>query len=193
MTLVQPAINKVIAVAKGVRTVSIQTLAHSNPMNRSLTAALAATPWHVTLPRQGRGAVRRAASTPGASPHRHAETLARISPSKLEEVEDRLLAEAIGQHPHLETALDGALDDMAVLSAELRRSRRRPLLLRSTTNLNRVEDLLLEAMLRAHPHREEALNHLLDDVTSGADADGATELARARFDMQIDNDFDGMS
>ena len=81
---------------------------------------------------------------------------------------------------------------MAVLSAELRRSRRRPLLLRSTTNLNRVEDLLLEAIVRTHPNREDALDRLLADVSD--DEAAVTETReRAAFDMSIDNDFDGMA
>ncbi len=112
----------------------------------------------------------------------------RINPAKLEEVENRLIAEAIEHHAQVEAALDGALDDMAVLSAELRRSRRRPLLLRSTTNLHRVEDLLLEAIVRAHPNREDALDRLLADVS----ADETSDPARPELE-RIDNDFDGMS
>ena len=115
----------------------------------------------------------------------------RIKPAKLEEVENRLLAEAIEHHAQVEAALDGALDDMAVLSAELRRSRRRPLLLRSATNLNRVEDLLLEAIVRSHPNREDALDRLLADVSEEEGA-VASERAWAEFDMGVDNDFDGM-
>ena len=92
----------------------------------------------------------------------------------------------------VEAALDGALDDMAVLSAELRRSRRRPLLLRSATNLNRVEDLLLEAIVRSHPNRENALDRLLADVSEDDATAIAAERARAEYDMSIDNDFDGM-
>ena len=117
----------------------------------------------------------------------------RINPAKLEEVENRLLAEAIEHHAQVEAALDGALDDMAVLSAELRRSRRRPLLLRSTTNLNRVEDLLLEAIVSAHPNRENALDRLLADVSEADDGTVAIERAQAEFDMDVDNDFDGMA
>jgi hypothetical protein len=96
----------------------------------------------------------------------------------------------------------------------VQRSRRRPLLLRSTANLNRVEDLLLEAVVRTHPNRERALDRLLDEVcrasctaavevapaiphvaADGADAadDDGEERARVEFDRTIDNDFDGLS
>ena len=116
-----------------------------------------------------------------------------VSPAKLEEVENRLLADAIEHHANVEAALDGALDDMTVLAAELRRSRRRPLLLRSATNLHRVEDLLLQAIVRAHPNREDALDHLLADVTDDEAAVTAEARERAAFDMGVDNDFDGMA
>ena len=115
-----------------------------------------------------------------------------VNPAKLQEVEDRLLADAIEQHAHVEAALDGALDEMNGLSDELRHSRCGPLLLRSTTNLNRVEDLLLEAILSAHPNREDALDRLLADVSDDEIA-AARDRARAEFDMAIDNDFDGMA
>ena len=110
--------------------------------------------------------------------------------SKLEEVEDRLIAEAIERHANTDGAIDAALDDMAALvAAELHDSRRRPLLLRSTTSLNRVEDLLLEAVLRTHPNREHAFDRLLEDLGESHDEDAA----RAAFDMSIDNDFDGLA
>ncbi len=147
-------------------------------------------PLHVALPTRAAAAARpRVSHAKPASPD---TTSLAINPAKLEEVENRLLAEAIEHHAQVEAALDGALDDMAVLSAELRRSRRRPLLLRSTTNLNRVEDLLLEAIVRAHPNREDALDRLLADVTGDETPVAAEERARAEFDMTIDNDFDGM-
>ena len=142
-------------------------------------------PLHVALSTRAGSRPRRAESKP--------PTADTISPAKLEEVENRLLAEAIEHHANIETALDGALDDMAVLSAELRRSRSRPLLLRSATNLNRVEDLLLEAIVRAHPNREGALDRLLADVTDDEAVTAAEVRERAEFDMGVDNDFDGMA
>jgi hypothetical protein len=123
------------------------------------------------------------------SPKRTAPTDAGPKPSKLEEIEDRLIADALERHAHADVALTGVVDDISALTAELHDSRRRPLLLRSTTSLNRVEDRLLEAVLRTHPNRERAFDRLLEDISN--DQDG--ELTRARFDMSIDNDFDGLS
>ena len=118
-------------------------------------------------------------------------TARRVEASKLQEAEDRLLEQAISHHPRAEAALDTALDDMAALSAELHRSRRRPLLLRSTTNLNRIEDLLLEAIVRTHPNRECALDHLLGDLAC-PEVEVHPEVASAEVDMSFDNDFDGL-
>lgn len=148
---------------------------------------------NVTLPGAPKPAPRRAAVP------------VRIKASKLEAVEERLLADAMENHPISDEALDAALADMAdmaALSAELRDSRNRPLLLRSTTSLDRIEDLLLEAVVRAHPNRERALDRLLDEVSpfdasaapsAAAAAAAAEERARAEFDMTIDADFDGLS
>lgn len=170
----------------------IATIARPNPTNPS---ARPAKPLHLAVP---------GARTRHANPARHApapraglkpaagSATREINPAKLEEVENRLLADAIEQHAQCDAALDGALEDMAVLSAELRRSRRRPLLLRSATNLNRVEDLLLEAIVRTHPNRVDALDRLLADVSDDDTAAAAEERARAAFDMSVDNDFDGM-
>ena len=119
-------------------------------------------------------------------------TARRVDASKLQEAEDRLLEQAIEHHPRAETALDTALDDMAALAAELNRSRRRPLLLRSTTNLNRIEDLLLEAIVRTHPNRERALDHLLSDLACPAEAEVHPAVASGEVDMSFDNDFDGL-
>src|SRR5206468_10320627 len=116
---------------------------------------------------------------------------ARHAASKLQAIEDELLDKALERHPRSEAALDAALDDMAALSAELQRSRRRPLLLRSTTNLNRIEDLLLEAVIRTHPNRERALDRLLGDVIE-ADDDPADDhhCDPAELEARLDNDFD---
>jgi hypothetical protein len=118
-------------------------------------------------------------------------TAKRVQASNLEQAEDRLLEQAIDGHPRAEAALDGAIDDMAALSAELQRSRRRPLLLRSTTNLNRIEDLLLEAIVRTHPNRERALDRLMDDVVCG-EIEPQVVHEQTDFDMSFDNDFDGL-
>ena len=162
---------------------SIQTVARPTSARRRPAAARNHKPLHVAIARPG--------LRPRITESKPAETET-INPARLEEVENRLLAEAIEHHAQVEAALDGALDDMAVLSAELRRSRRRPLLLRSTTNLNRVEDLLLEAIVRAHPNREDALDRLLADVSDEESVTAIEARERAEFDMTIDNDFDGM-
>ena len=146
-----------------------------------------------TLKPVHRSLASRGTSRPHTAPTASPPQQLRIKPAKLEEVENRLLAEALEHHAQVEAALDGALDDMAVMSAELRRSRRRPLLLRSATNLNRVEDLLFEAIMQAHPNGENGLDRLLADVSDDDDSALAVERARAEFDMGIDNDFDGMA
>ena len=128
-----------------------------------------------------------AAKRPAAAAAEHLE---RTNVVKLENVEEELLAAALEEYAKDGQALDRALDDMAALSAELHRSRRRPLLLRSTTSLNRMEDLLLGAVLRTHPNRERALDRLLNEVVPVDDVD--EESARAEFDMRVDNDFDGL-
>ena len=122
-----------------------------------------------------------------------AVTARRVAASNLQTVEDQLLEQAIDHHPHADAALDSALDDMAALSAELQQSRRRPLLLRSTTNLNRIEDLLLEAIVRTHPNRERALDRLMGDLACPEIAEVHPAVcASADFDMTFDNDFDGL-
>lgn len=113
-----------------------------------------------------------------------------VKASKLEAIEETLLAEAFAHHSHREAALDAALDDMATLSAEVSRSRRRPLLLRSTAKLGQVEDLLLEAIIRAHPNGERALDRLMADVSTH---DGDEADADADAEPMIDTDFDGLS
>ena len=50
----------------------------------------------------------------------------------------------------------------------------------------------LEAIVRSHPNRENALDRLLADVSEDDATAIAAERARAEYDMSIDNDFDGM-
>ena len=116
---------------------------------------------------------------------------ARIDPARIEQVEEQLLAAAIDHHPRRDGALDQLADDVSSLSAEVERSRRSPLLLRSTASLNRMEDLLLEAVVRTHPNRERAMDRLLDDV---AGDDLSEPVPPALIDPTfVDQDFDGMS
>ena len=177
-----PTVSLAATVAKGVSIVTVQSPvavpARPHPISRRMSRKLST--------------IRKSHVTAHTPPQPRAARCT-INPSKLEEVEDRLLAQAIEHHAQVEAALDGALDDMAVLSAELRRSRRRPLLLRSATNLNRVEDLLLEAIVRTHPNRADALDRLLADVSGDDAAADAEARERAAFDATVDNDFDGMA
>jgi hypothetical protein len=66
---------------------------------------------HLSAPAQRPRPIRPSTSRPAQT------SPVRIRPAKLQEVEDRLLADAIDNHPHLEQALDGALEDLAILSA----------------------------------------------------------------------------
>ena len=117
-----------------------------------------------TLPQSFARRKELASASPPRSHSSRAVTAKRSRASELERVEDDLIDRSLGAHPNHEAALDAALDDMALLSAEVRDSRRRPLLLRSTTHLNQIEDLLLEAVVRTHPNRERALDHLMADL-----------------------------
>jgi hypothetical protein len=151
--------------AKGVASVSICTLPNSLPRRKYVPSKVVA---------------RITAQTP------RTVTTKSTRASKLEAIEEKLLAEAFDHHRHRESALDAALDDMAALSAEVSRSRQRPLLLRSTARLGQIEDLLLAAIIRTHPNGERALDRLMADVSTHDGDDEEPE-------PMIDNDFDGLS
>ena len=126
------------------------------------------------------------------APQRHAneQPPQRTDAARIETIEEQLLAAALDHHPRRERALDQLADDVAALSAEMERTRRGPLLLRSTASLNRMEEMLLEAVVRTHPNRGRALDRLLDDIAG----DGIIEpVPMAVIDPDfVDNDFDGM-
>lgn len=132
-------------------------------------------------------------SESSTSARRSVATPRRVKASNLERAEDQLLAQSLRSHPNRDTAIDAALDDMETLSAEIRDCRRRPLLLRSATQLNQVEDLLLEAVIRTHPNRDRALARLMDDLCCEEPS-----LIPSAIDCPIDgpidhdNDFDGL-
>lgn len=111
------------------------------------------------------------------------------SPATMEAIEDQLFAAAVERHAQDDAAMDRILDDMESLSDRVRHSRRRPLLLRSAASLQRVEDLLLDAVLQTHPNAERALDRLMEEVSP--ESSSVEERARAEFDMHVDNDFDG--
>lgn len=106
----------------------------------------------------------------------------------MDAAEERLLAEFLDHHHRQGAALDAILDDLDHLSSELRQSRRAPLLLRSASSLHRVETMLLDAIVRHHPHRERAFDRLMNDISDEDD-----QPARDEFDMHVDNDYDGMA
>jgi len=115
-----------------------------------------------------------------------------VSAAKLEEVEERLLAAAIEKHPRSAAAIDRLNEDAQALTAAVDESRRTPLLLRSTANLNRMEELMLEAVVRTHANRDRALDRLLDDIAD--DATMPTDWIPAPLGEHfVDNDYDGMA
>src|SRR4051812_8116341 len=120
--------------AKGVASVSICTL----PARKFVSSKVVARP--ATRTPTG-------TPTPTAAQSPRTVTIKHTRASKLEAIEEKLLAEAFDHHRNREAALDATLDDMAALSAEVSRSRQRPLLLRSTARLGQIEDLLLEAII----------------------------------------------
>jgi hypothetical protein len=116
-----------------------------------------------------------------------------IAPAKLEEVEDRLAASLVENHPRRDAALDRVADDATALSAAMDEYRRSPLLLRSTANLNQIEDLMLDAIVRTHPHRDRGLDRLLDDIAGDGPALPTDWTPAALGEHFVDNDYDGMA
>jgi len=121
-------------------------------------------------------------------PHRRA----RINIERMQEVEERLLAAAIEAHPHEPIALDHLLDavERSALLGESMPTRVMPA--GDAARSQRMEDLLLEAIVRTHASGDVAIDRLLGDVCGDAvigDEDDAQDVSALR----IDNDFDGMS
>jgi hypothetical protein len=114
------------------------------------------------------------------------------TPAKMQEVEDRLLASAIAQHPGRERAfthLLSAVERDAVVGATSRSS----MLTASPAHTQTMEDLLFEAIVRTHRNCEDGLNRLLGDVVGDAAIDDTEESDAALSEMRVDNDFDGLS
>ena len=122
------------------------------------------------------------------------------TPARLHEVEESLLAHAIERHPGRERAITHLLSDIE-RPAGLNEPARRSLLGGSTSSLERIEDLLFEAVVRTHPNRGLAIDRLLGDVVGdAADIDDGDALVDASIaeegtlsELRVDNDFDGMS
>ena len=118
-------------------------------------------------------------------------TREQVDVARLEEVEERLLNRALELHPRADGAINRLCDDSTALAAAMEHSRRAPLLLRSTATLNRMEEMMLEAVVRTHPNRDRALDRLLADVAD--DVPPAAWLPAALGEHFVDNDFDGMA
>jgi hypothetical protein len=111
---------------------------------------------------------------------------------ELKRIEDALLDALLDTHANADNALDRLLEDMeqseaaeretwpsddyAALEAEMA----------TPTKRSRVEELLVAAVLDNHPRRNQAIDRLFADLVS-------VEEEAARFDMTVDNDFDGMA
>ena len=144
-------------------------------------------PVHVTVGQRG-------SKRPNASPARGAFGDKHTSSAVLAQVEERLLAAAVAHHPNSDTALEALLDDLDLM--ERSRSSTPRSLPAGEPSLNlRMEDLLLEAIVRTHPNRDAALDRLLSDACGDAALDCCHDetAERVQFDAAIDNDFDGMA
>ena len=114
--------------------------------------------------------------------------------SKLQEVEERLLADAIAAHPSCERAVSHLLSDLEKPGHVSAAKEARLTQLPHHSQVERIEDLLLEAIVRTHPNRGRAIDRLLGDVVGDAAIDDADTLAEhAAAEMTFDNDFDGMA
>src|SRR5688500_1602567 len=111
-------------------------------------------------------------------------------PARLQEVEERLLSQAMERHPGRERAVTHLLKDIEK-PAGMTGALSRLTLSANVAQIERIEDLLLEAIVRTHPNAGNALNRLLGDVVGDAAIDD-TEDEHALADMEFDNDFDGI-
>jgi hypothetical protein len=111
-------------------------------------------------------------------------------PAKLQEVEERLLSEAMERHPGRERAVTHLLNDLEK-PAGMSRSAARLTQPSDAAHIERIEDLLLEAIMRTHPNHGSALDRLLGDVVGDAAIDDA-DAEHAEAEMEFDNDFDGL-
>ena len=134
---------------------------------------------------------RRSASFAPAPAARSAPAPKKLSAAKLQEVEDRLLAATVAHHPNGDRALDRLLDDLERLPLDHPHRQLTPL--RRHSQLERMDELLMHAVVESHPDRPVAIERLLADVVADAAMDDDEHLDRLRFDMQVDNDFDGLS
>jgi hypothetical protein len=106
----------------------------------------------------------------------------RGSDAKLQQVEEILLSSILDHHPHQDSALSRLLADVdAACDVPLPRDPHSF----TPQQTQRLEELLIAVAIGAHERRDSALHDLLHDIDEEA-------RERAEFDMQIDNDPDGM-
>ena len=124
-------------------------------------------------------------SSPRPTPRRLEPT---TFPARLQEVEEQLVSNAMERHPGRERAVTHLLKDIEK-PAGMTGSPARGTPPSDVSQLDRIEDLLLEAIIRTHPNQVGALDRLLGDVVG----DAAIDDSDAPVHVLIDNDFDGMS
>ena len=142
-----------------------------------------------------RSARRRGKSAPMAQPPRSKRTVV-LADVELKRIEDALLDSLLDTHANRDNALDRLLDDMArVESTERTATERtstagvRPFCDEALgeSKVQRIEDLLVAAVMDNHPNRGRALDRIFDDL------EAQEQHARANYDAGVDTDFDGLS
>ena len=126
--------------------------------------------------------------------HPQSRTLGRQPQTELSaREEERLLAASFAHHANL-SAMDKLLDELELLDESRRVAARRPLPLGDPMRNQRVEELLMDAVVRTHPQHDCAISRMLGDVCGDAALDTADESReQSQFETSIDNDYDGMS
>jgi len=117
----------------------------------------------------------------------------RVNVERMQEVEERLLAAAIESHPNQPFAMEHllhAVERSALLGETMTPPRVMPP--GDVGRAQRMEDLLLEAIVRTHPNGDVAIERLLGDVCGDAAIDDEFD-DQDPSPLRIDNDFDGMS
>ena len=112
-----------------------------------------------------------------------------LADMELQRVEDALLDALMDVHANRDNALDRLLDDMTKVEAKERVEAARPFndADLGQSKVERIEELLVAVVMDNHPNRHKAIDRFFDDI------EAREARARAEFDMQIDNDFDGLS
>ena len=114
-----------------------------------------------------------------------------IADVELKRVEDALLDALLDTHANADNALDRLLGDMEMTEAGERNARTDDYaaleaVLARPSKKSRIEELLVAAVLDNHPNRNAALDRIFDDLQ-------VLEEEAARYNMSVDNDFDGLA